>query len=80
MDGRVTAKGCRFGNGARVQVLAQSHRSVRGHHVQRLRCDEVELFDREVWQAAQFVTHSKGGGRRTVGGALDDASALWVDA
>lgn len=59
--GRVTDKGCRFVNGANVQVLAQSHRSVRGHHVQRLRCDEVELFDRNVWQAAQFVTQSSKG-------------------
>ena len=57
--GQVTARGCGFANGAAVQVLAQSHRSVRGHHVQRLRCDEVDMFDREVWQAAQFVTQSK---------------------
>ena len=57
----VTAKACAFKNGSGVQVLAQSHRSVRGHHVQRLRCDEVELFDREVFEAAQFVTQSSYG-------------------
>jgi len=60
VDGNVTSKGCRFVNGARVGVLAQSDKSVRGHHVQRLRCDEVELFDRDVWQAVQFVTQSRG--------------------
>ena len=34
---------------------------MRGHHVQRLGCDEVELFEPEVWQAAQFVIHSRPG-------------------
>ena len=59
VEGKVTSRGCEFVNGANVQVLAQSDRSVRGHHVQRLRCDEVELFDPAVWQAAQFITHSR---------------------
>ncbi len=61
LNGRIAGKGCRFVNGADVQVLAQSDRSVRGQHVQRLRCDEVDLFDPEVWQAAQFVTQSRSG-------------------
>ena len=59
LAGRLSGKGCRFVNGSDVQVLAQSDSSVRGHHVQRLRCDELELFDPDVWQAAQFITHSK---------------------
>jgi len=58
ITGHLGSKGCRFKNGSAVQVLAQSHSSVRGHHVQRLRCDEVELFDPDVWQAAQLITHS----------------------
>ena len=61
LGAKVTARGCEFRNGSDVQVLAQSHRSVRGHHVQRLRCDEVELFDPEVWQAAQLITQSRSG-------------------
>jgi len=61
LEGRIASKGCRFVNGEDVQVLAQSDRSVRGQHVQRLRCDEVDLFDPEVWQAAQFVTQSRAG-------------------
>ena len=48
-------------NGARVDVLAQSDRSVRGQRVQKLRCDEIELFDPGVWQAAQLTTRSLGG-------------------
>jgi len=61
IDGRVGNKGCQFIGRAGVQVLTQSDRSIRGHHVQRLRCDEVELFDRDIWQGAQFVTQSGNG-------------------
>jgi hypothetical protein len=32
--------------------------SVRGQHIQKLRCDEVELFDEYVFAAAKFVTQS----------------------
>ncbi len=53
-DRRVVLK-----NGSVAEILAQSERAVRGSRPQKLRCDEVELFDPEVWQAAQFVTRSK---------------------
>ncbi len=49
---------CRFVNGSGVEVLTQSATSVRGQHIQKLRCDEVELFDREVFDAAKFTTYS----------------------
>ena len=45
-------------SGSRVAVLPQSQRAVRGLRVQKLRCDEVELFDHEVWHAAQLVTRT----------------------
>ncbi len=48
----------RFVNGSAVEVLTQSATSVRGQHVQKLRCDEVELFDEDVFAAAKFTTHS----------------------
>jgi len=51
---------CRFANGSAVEVLTQSARSVRGQHVHKLRCDEVELFDADVFAAAKFTTHSTG--------------------
>jgi hypothetical protein len=35
--------------------------SIRGQHIQKLRCDEVELFDEEVFAAAKFTTQSKAG-------------------
>lgn len=41
-----------------VAVLTQSERAVRGLRVQKLRCDEVELFTPRIWNAAQLVTRS----------------------
>ena len=48
----------RFKNGSVVEVLQQSEKSVRGEHVHKLRCDEVELFREEVYNAAQYTTMS----------------------
>ena len=45
-------------NGSSCAVLTQSERCVRGLRVQKLRCDEVEVFTPEVWEAAQLVTRS----------------------
>jgi len=59
LAGPVRKGSCRFANGAGVEVLTQSATSVRGQHVQKLRCDEVELFDEEVFAAAKFTTLSK---------------------
>lgn len=50
-----------FANGSSVEVLTQSATSVRGRHIQKLRCDEVELFDEQVFAAAQFITRSTAG-------------------
>jgi len=72
VKGQVTNRGCSFKGGAQVQVLTQSDRSVRGQHVQRLRCDEVELFEKEIWGAAQFVTQSKKG----IAGRLEALSTM----
>ena len=58
-DERSRARRVKMKNGALAAVLTQSQRSVRGQRVQKLRCDEVELFDREVWNAAQLVTRSR---------------------
>ena len=49
---------CRFANNSKVEVLTQSATSVRGQHIQKLRCDEVELFDEDVFAAAKFTTQS----------------------
>lgn len=52
---------CSFANGSSVQVLTQSAKSVRGTHVHKLRCDEIELFDPAVLEAAHFTTQSTNG-------------------
>jgi hypothetical protein len=52
---------CRFHNGSSVEVLTQSAKSVRGQHIQKLRCDELELFNEDVFAAAKFTTQSKAG-------------------
>jgi len=49
---------CRFANGSAVDVLTQSATSVRGQHIHKLRCDELELFDEDVFAAAKFTTQS----------------------
>ncbi len=60
----------RLPHGGSCSVLTQSQRAVRGLRVQKLRCDEVELFDPAVWEAAQLTTRSvelvgsEGGDRR----------------
>ena len=56
--GRITKKICCFTNGSQVEVLKQSETSVRGHHVNKVRCDEVELFNQKVFDAAKFMTQS----------------------
>ncbi len=61
LSGEMLKERCRFGNGASAQVLAQSSRSVRGTHVNKLRCDELELFDEDVFAAAKFTTQSTNG-------------------
>ncbi len=65
-----------FINGSRVEVLCQSQRSVRGLRVERLRCDEVELFDPDVWEAAQLVTRSRTLGGVEVRGGIEALSTM----
>ena len=61
LAGPIRKEKCCFVNGSAVEVLTQSQTSVRGLHVQKLRCDEVELFDPDVLSAAKFTTMSKNG-------------------
>ncbi|MDD5063630.1 MAG: hypothetical protein PHQ35_02570 [Phycisphaerae bacterium] len=61
LAGPIRKSKCRFINGSAVEVLTQSQRSVRGQHIQKLRCDEVELFDEEVFAAAKLTTQSTAG-------------------
>jgi len=64
--GAMTRDRVRLTNGSDIRMLAQSQRAVRGQHVQRIRCDEVDLFDAEVWRAVQFATRSAGASRGSI--------------
>lgn len=71
-----TQRRVRLINESGAEVLAQSQRSVRGVRVHKLRCDEVEEFDPEVWQAAQLVTRSGMCGHIRVNGAVEALSTM----
>ncbi len=76
VDGRITGKCIRLTNGAHVEILAQSERSVRGTRIQKLRCDEVDVFQPDVWRAVQFVTRSAQCGPVFVKGAIEVFSTM----
>jgi len=76
LQGKATGKHIQLNNGSRVEVQAQSEPSVRGLRVQKLRCDEVELFTPQVWQAAQFVTRSAMCGDTWVRGSIEALSTM----
>ena len=58
VKGRPTVRRLALTNGAAVQVLSASQTAVRGTRVQKVRCDEVDLFDQEMWDAVQLTTRS----------------------
>lgn len=64
--GKMTRTRVELVGGSDIQMLAQSQRAVRGQHVQKIRCDEVDLFDAEVWSAVQFATRSGRGARGSI--------------
>ncbi len=74
--GRITDRRVRLITGSACSTLAQSHTSVRGVRVQKIRCDEVELFDPGIWDAAQLTTRSKQCGDTFVPGAVEAFSTM----
>lgn len=76
LDGRITGKALALRNGSCVEVLSQSERAVRGQRVHKLRCDEVELFEKDIWQAAQMVTRSGWCGGHYVRGCIESLSTM----
>ena len=76
VGGRPTERRLRLRNGSCVELLAQSQASVRGTRVQTLRCDEVELFTPDIWEAAQLVTRSARCGEWDVRGSIECLSTM----
>jgi hypothetical protein len=66
LEGSFTRQRVRLRGGSEIRMLAQSQRAVRGQHVQKIRCDEVDLFDAEVWRAVQFATRSSSVARGSI--------------
>src|SRR3989440_8159442 len=58
LSGKLGPRSVRLAIGSVAGVLTQSQRAVRGLRVQKLRCDEVEMFDANVWEAAQLATRT----------------------
>lgn len=75
---RMTKDGFTLANGSRVELLAQTEGSVRGARVQKVRCDEVDLFSEKVWEAVQLTTRSKpgSGGAATIRGSIEALSTM----
>lgn len=63
-------------NDSAAAVLTQSERAVRGLRVNKLRCDEVELFKPEIWEAAQLVTRSGEGPGGMIAGTVQAISTF----
>ncbi|MEM1165094.1 MAG: terminase family protein [Planctomycetota bacterium] len=59
LDGSPTDRRITLHNGSTASIGAATHASVRGTRPQILRCDEADLIDRDIWQAAQLTTRSK---------------------
>jgi hypothetical protein len=74
--GNTSAHKIRLSNRSSAAVLTQSQRAVRGLRVQKLRCDEVELFDPQVWNAAQLVTRSLDRGEAEIAGTIEAISTF----
>jgi len=71
-----TERALALATGSRCLIAAASHASVRGLRPQILRCDEVELFTPDLWEAAQLVTRSKQCGSVNVRGAVEAFSTM----
>ncbi|MCH8209915.1 MAG: hypothetical protein IIB99_00950 [Planctomycetes bacterium] len=76
IDGKFTGHAVQLRNGSRVEVLAQSQTAVRGQRVHKVRCDEVELFEVDIWEAAQLVTRSGQCGEVYVPASIEALSTM----
>jgi hypothetical protein len=56
-----TARRTQLKNNSSFHILTASSKSVRGPHVQRLKLDEIDEFDREIYEAACYIPLSKRG-------------------
>lgn len=70
VQGKIRAHALTLRNGSHLEVMAQSETSIRGTRVQRIVCDEVDLFTPELFDAAQLVTRSMMCGTQPIQGSV----------
>lgn len=75
LDGDPLKRLTKLRNGGSIEVLTASQRSVRGPHPQRLRGDEIDEMDPDIWDAAQGQPQAAMGIREQVVG-----SSTWHNA
>lgn len=73
---KLAASRVTFANGSNTEVLSQAQTSVRGTRVQKLRCDEVDLFKPEIWDAVQLTTISARCGPHDIVGTIECLSTM----
>jgi hypothetical protein len=56
----IRSERCVFPRGTQVRILPQSQRAIRGLHINKLRCDEVEMFDPQTFESAKYIAKSRG--------------------
>ena len=78
ISGKPTRTALTLANGSAVQVLAQSHAAVRGIRVHKIKCDEVELFDPDIFSAVQLTTTSHTLGEFQVRGTIECLSTQHI--
>ncbi len=61
VDGEILTRLTKFHNASAVEILTQSQTSVRGPHIPKLRCDEIDEFDPKVLAAAKAIPMSQRG-------------------
>lgn len=61
VNGEIQTRLTKFKNGSAVEILPQSQKSVRGPHIPKLRCDEIDEFDPKVLAAAKAMPMSQRG-------------------
>lgn len=76
VQGKILTHSLTLINESSVEVLAQSETSIRGTRVQRIICDEVDLFSPSLFDAAQLVTRSASCGQHHIAGSVVCLSTL----
>ena len=80
LDGKLGCAAVQDRSAGRPPASSRSRSGrVRGLRVQKLRCDEVEMFDPDVWEAAQLITRTRPADElnpRPVAGVVEALSTL----